>query len=30
MGGMGCVREMYLERLWRDVRLFRFAPATRS
>ncbi|MCL4764945.1 MAG: acyl-CoA/acyl-ACP dehydrogenase [Hyphomicrobiaceae bacterium] len=26
MGGMGYSREMHLERLWRDARLFRFAP----
>ena len=26
MGGMGYAREMHLERLWRDARLFRFAP----
>ena len=26
MGGMGYATEMHLERLWRDARLFRFAP----
>lgn len=26
MGGMGYSKEMHLERLWRDARLFRFAP----
>ncbi len=26
MGGMGYARESHLERLWRDCRLFRFAP----
>jgi len=26
MGGMGYAKEMHLERLWRDTRLFRFAP----
>ncbi len=26
MGGMGYAKEMHLERLWRDARLFRFAP----
>jgi acyl-CoA dehydrogenase len=26
MGGMGFSKEMHLERLWRDARLFRFAP----
>lgn len=26
MGGMGYSKEMHVERLWRDVRLFRFAP----
>lgn len=26
MGGMGFAKEMHLERLWRDARLFRFAP----
>jgi len=26
MGGMGYARETHLERLWRDARLFRFAP----
>ena len=26
MGGMGYASEMHLERLWRDARLFRFAP----
>jgi acyl-CoA dehydrogenase len=28
MGGMGFAREMHLERLWRDARLFRFAPVS--
>ena len=28
MGGMGYAREMHLERLWRDARLFRFAPVS--
>ncbi len=28
MGGMGYARESHLERLWRDVRLFRFAPVS--
>jgi acyl-CoA dehydrogenase len=26
MGGMGYAKEMHVERLWRDCRLFRFAP----
>ena len=26
MGGMGFAKEMHAERLWRDARLFRFAP----
>ena len=26
MGGMGFSKEMHVERLWRDCRLFRFAP----
>jgi len=26
MGGMGYSKEMHVERLWRDARLFRFAP----
>ena len=26
MGGMGYAKEMHAERLWRDARLFRFAP----
>jgi acyl-CoA dehydrogenase len=26
MGGMGYAKETHLERLWRDARLFRFAP----
>ncbi|MBL8670576.1 MAG: acyl-CoA/acyl-ACP dehydrogenase, partial [Alphaproteobacteria bacterium] len=26
MGGMGYSKEMHAERLWRDARLFRFAP----
>ena len=26
MGGMGYATEMHVERLWRDARLFRFAP----
>ena len=25
-GGMGYAKEMHAERLWRDARLFRFAP----
>lgn len=29
MGGMGYSREMHVERLWRDCRLFRFAPRRR-
>ena len=28
MGGMGYAREMHAERLWRDARLFRFAPVS--
>ena len=28
MGGMGYSREMYIERIWRDARLFRFAPVS--
>lgn len=28
MGGMGYSKEMHLERLWRDARLFRFAPVS--
>jgi acyl-CoA dehydrogenase len=26
LGGMGYAKETHLERLWRDARLFRFAP----
>ena len=26
MGGMGYAKESHVERLWRDARLFRFAP----
>ena len=26
MGGMGFAKDMHVERLWRDARLFRFAP----
>jgi acyl-CoA dehydrogenase len=26
MGGMGYAKETHLERLWRDARLFKFAP----
>ena len=26
MGGMGFAKESHVERLWRDCRLFRFAP----
>ena len=26
MGGMGYSKEFHVERLWRDCRLFRFAP----
>ncbi len=26
LGGMGFAKETHLERLWRDARLFRFAP----
>jgi acyl-CoA dehydrogenase len=28
LGGMGFAKEMHLERLWRDARLFRFAPVS--
>ena len=28
LGGMGFAKEMHLERLWRDCRLFRFAPVS--
>ena len=28
MGGMGFAKDMHLERLWRDARLFRFAPVS--
>jgi acyl-CoA dehydrogenase len=28
MGGMGYARETYVERIWRDARLFRFAPVS--
>jgi acyl-CoA dehydrogenase len=28
LGGMGYAKEMHLERLWRDARLFRFAPVS--
>ena len=28
MGGMGYAKEFYVERLWRDARLFRFAPVS--
>lgn len=28
MGGMGFAKEMHLERLWRDARLFKFAPVS--
>lgn len=28
MGGMGFSREMHVERLWRDARLFKFAPVS--
>lgn len=28
MGGMGYSRDMHVERLWRDARLFRFAPVS--
>ena len=28
MGGMGYARESHLERLWRDARLFKFAPVS--
>src|SRR5690606_37669791 len=28
MGGMGYSTEMHVERLWRDARLFRFAPVS--
>jgi acyl-CoA dehydrogenase len=28
MGGMGYAKESHVERLWRDVRLFRFAPVS--
>jgi acyl-CoA dehydrogenase len=28
MGGMGYAKEMHVERLWRDARLFRFAPVS--
>ncbi len=26
LGGMGYAKEFHLERLWRDARLFKFAP----
>ena len=28
MGGMGYAKEYHVERLWRDARLFRFAPVS--
>ena len=28
MGGMGYAKEMHVERLWRDAKLFRFAPVS--
>jgi acyl-CoA dehydrogenase len=28
MGGMGYAKEAHVERLWRDARLFRFAPVS--
>jgi acyl-CoA dehydrogenase len=28
LGGMGYAKEYHLERLWRDARLFRFAPVS--
>lgn len=28
MGGMGYAKEYYIERLWRDARLFKFAPVS--
>jgi len=28
MGGMGFARDSHVERLWRDCRLFRFAPVS--
>ena len=28
MGGMGYAKESHVERLWRDCRLFRFAPVS--
>ncbi|PTB97971.1 acyl-CoA dehydrogenase, partial [Marinobacter sp. Z-F4-2] len=28
MGGMGYAREYHVERLWRDARLFKFAPVS--
>ena len=28
MGGMGFAKEFHVERLWRDCRLFRFAPVS--
>ncbi len=28
LGGMGYAKESYIERLWRDARLFRFAPVS--
>ena len=28
MGGMGFARESHVERLWRDARLFKFAPVS--
>jgi acyl-CoA dehydrogenase len=28
MGGMGYAKEYHVERLWRDCRLFRFAPVS--
>jgi acyl-CoA dehydrogenase len=28
LGGMGFAKETHLERLWRDARLFRFAPVS--
>jgi acyl-CoA dehydrogenase len=28
MGGMGYAKEYHVERLWRDARLFKFAPVS--